>query len=776
MKIPNLMKKQLLIVALVATFLKLLFIPQSASAQNSRVWGTYYGTLGQDLVHGLTTDPAGNVFMSGITDNGSGLDTTYFGWHGFKNFVHSSPSEYDQYLVKFDANGNRLWGTYYGDQGCPGDMGESVHPGDNSVATDAAGNVYLGGTTNSITGIALQGFMNIMLGVQGAAYLAKFDNNGNRLWGTYYYGAVGTWTVGNSVATDIDGNVYLAGWTESPSGIASGGFQNTLSGQTNCFLVKFDANGNRLWATYYGGNGGYDETADNGLSTDPAGNVYLVGQTNSSAGIASGGFQNTCTFGNYYAAFLVKFDSNGNRLWGTYYGNNTQGSGVVADAGGNVYMIGTAGAGESDIATPGSFLDTSSYGGAFLVKFDSNGNRLWGTYYGSTTTIGRSVASKGDNVWMGGVSYGYGPNMAYDGFQDTINVYNCNNIYCEFLVKFDSDGNRQCATYYATDAKCNGPTYNRAKVAVDSSGMNVYLVCKTGDTAGIATPGSFQDTLGEYIYNYVWSNYTHSWTQVPYCAVGAGDVAIVKFTSCVNLPPVANFQSSASTFCANNCINYTDMSVNATSWQWNFSGGSPAFSTDQNPQNICYLTAGTYNAQLIVSNSGGSDTLTFSNLIHVIASPPTPVIIQHNDTLFCSTDPSYTAYQWYDSSTIIPGATDTFLVVSHIGNYNVKVSNENGCNISVGINIGNVGFNEFLDGHSIALYPNPVTNQLLVNGNWPSAGKVKLTIINVLGEIIYTEELNSEQTIVNCKRFASGMYFLKIQTEKATAVKRFVKE
>ena len=250
-------------------------------------------------------------------------------------------------------------------------------------------------------------------------------------------------------------------------------------------------------------------------------------------------------------------------------------------------------------------------------------------------------------------------------------------------------------------------------------------------------------------------------------------------TSCTNnvIPPVANFLSSDSTLCTYDCINYTDKSTNATSWQWSFSGGSPSSSSDKNPQNICYLTAGTFDVTLIVSNSSGSDTLMSVNIIKVFASPPTPVITQHNDTLYCSTDPSYTSYQWYDGSTLIPGATDTILIISHIGNYNVAVHNENDCQISVGINVGSVGFNEFSADNSIALYPNPVSNELLVSGNWKSeTGKVKINILNVLGQIIYTEEINGKQAIINCKRFASGMYFLQLKAENRTVTKRFVKE
>ncbi len=787
------MKKQLLTFAMAVIFLKSLFICQSASAQNSRVWGTYFGGKGRDYAFSTATDAAGNVFMAGITEPENSGDTNYtsthLGWNGFLDSRNVWSTGLDEpYLVKFDASGNRLWATYYGDQGCPSVMGYDVTPSNNSVATDAAGNVYLGGTTYSTTGIASNGFMNIMSGVGAAAYLAKFDANGNRIWGTYYYGAAGTTTVGNSVATDIAGNVYLAGWTTSTTGIAAGGFQNTLSGSgnTNCFLVKFDSSGNRLWATYYGGNGGYDETAVNGIATDAAGNVYLVGNTNSSSGIAAGGFKNT--FGAYSScAFLVKFDYNGNRLWGTYYGNATQGNGVAADAAGNVYMTGAVAIeqGDSGIATPGSFQDTSSFASSFLVKFDSNGNRLWGTYYYGSTS-GFSVAAKGDNVWMGGLAdpsrdqSGNGINISYNGFRDSCG--GPTNIYVEFVVKFDADGNRQCATYYSgqNSMGCGSEFAMSAPIAVDNGGNNVYLVGNTADTSGIASPGAFQDTLNGSIftyYKYVWDGINHVFIWTPILD-HQGDSFLVKFTSCVSASPVANFQSSDSTFCSNNCINYTDLSTNGTSWQWSFPGGTPGSSTLQNPQGICYSTPGTFNATLITSNGVGSDTITFVNHIHVLVSPPTPVITQSNDTLFCSTDPSYTAYQWYDSSAIIPGSTSAFLVINHSGNYNVAVHNENGCQISVGINVA-TGIKNYTFSNLFSLSPNPASTQLTIHTYSSFARSATISIINVLGQEVLSYPFSfgeGRDEAIDISNLSAGMYFLQLKTESVIDAKRFIKE
>ncbi|MCB0635928.1 MAG: T9SS type A sorting domain-containing protein [Lewinella sp.] len=197
-------------------------------------------------------------------------------------------------MAKFDANGTRLWATYYG--GTVGELGWSV-------CTDGDGNVFIAGIANSTTNIAFNGHQNSH-GGGNDAFLAKFNATGVRQWATYYGGIETDW--GRSICTDHAGNVYLAGLTSSITNISSDGFQNTYGGSYgDAFLAKFNPNGIRLWGTYYGGT-----SFDSGYSTstDANGNVYLAGQTSSTTNIASGGFQNTYV-GNR-DAFLVKFADN----------------------------------------------------------------------------------------------------------------------------------------------------------------------------------------------------------------------------------------------------------------------------------------------------------------------------------------------------------------------------------------------------------------------------------------------------------------------------------
>ena len=219
------------------------------------------------------------------------------------------------------------WATYYG--GSSEDQGWSC-------ASDASGNVYLAGATNS-TDFPISGaFQSTYGGGYFSAFLVKFTDNGSRLWSTYYGGSGGDF--GYSCATDVSSNVYLAGITTSTNFPISGAFQSIYAGNIDPFLVKLTSTGNRIWATYYGGS---SVEYCNSCVTDGLGNVYIAGNTSSSDFAVSSAFQGILSSGGS-DAYLVKFNSNGNCLWATYYGGNSSEEGLSCrtDIFGDVYLAG----------------------------------------------------------------------------------------------------------------------------------------------------------------------------------------------------------------------------------------------------------------------------------------------------------------------------------------------------------------------------------------------------------------------------------------------------
>lgn len=80
--------------------------------------------------------------------------------------------------------------------------------------------------------------------------------------------------------------------------------------------------------------------------------------------------------------------------------------------------------------------------------------------------------------------------------------------------------------------------------------------------------------------------------------------------------PVADFTADLTTIDEGQSVQFIDLSTNATSWSWSFSGGTPSASTAQNPS-VTYNTAGTYAVTLSVTNAVGSDVETKTAYITV---------------------------------------------------------------------------------------------------------------------------------------------------------------
>ncbi len=326
------------------------YIVKFNSTTGVRQWATYYGGTSIEEGLGCAVDQSNNVYLCGMTKSFNSITTS----SGHKTTLDSNQNS-DAFLVKFNSSGVRQWATYYG-----GSMGEVGF----SCVADSASNIYMVGETGSDSSIASSGSHQIVKGGPFDAFLVKFNNVGVRQWATYYGGSKGE--RGKSCSIDDSMNVYIAGWTNSNSSIASSGSHQTiLGGSDDAFLVKFNTNGLRQWATYYGGSGidlGY------GCNTDKYNNVYLAGSTGSVSQIATLGSHQGTFGGGYDDAFFVKFKSSGTRQWGSYYGSSgsERGSSISIDEFSNVCLTGGADSSNS-VATAGSHQ--FSYGGGFLDGF-----------------------------------------------------------------------------------------------------------------------------------------------------------------------------------------------------------------------------------------------------------------------------------------------------------------------------------------------------------------------------------------------------------------------
>jgi serine protease len=126
--------------------------------------------------------------------------------------------------------------------------------------------------------------------------------------------------------------------------------------------------------------------------------------------------------------------------------------------------------------------------------------------------------------------------------------------------------------------------------------------------------------------------------------LGSGRINAANAMGCVaaslNWAPQADFAANITVIPQGSSVNFTDLSIyNPTSWQWSFTGGTPATSTQQNPQNIVYNTPGTYAVTLTATNANGSDVETKTGYIQVNATTGCDTV-RHtlpNDTIYTYT-------------------------------------------------------------------------------------------------------------------------------------------
>ncbi|MBW6483492.1 MAG: gliding motility-associated C-terminal domain-containing protein, partial [Vicingaceae bacterium] len=178
---------------------------------------------------------------------------------------------------------------------------------------------------------------------------------------------------------------------------------------------------------------------------------------------------------------------------------------------------------------------------------------------------------------------------------------------------------------------------------------------------------------------------TTTYTVIGQDANGCSNTDTVTITVSICIFPQANFSISDSVICAGSCIDYTDLSADAQTWEWTFQGGDPASSTAQNPT-VCYDSAGTYSIQLIVTNNFGADTLTSQIVVH-----PNPTIVAGSDVTIMFGNPanlissttSTGSFSWTPSFNVdCPTCQNTQANPEETTTYTVTLTDTNGCSAS----------------------------------------------------------------------------------------------
>lgn len=177
-------------------------------------------------------------------------------------------------------------------------------------------------------------------------------------------------------------------------------------------------------------------------------------------------------------------------------------------------------------------------------------------------------------------------------------------------------------------------------------------------------------------------NNTNDWSSTSIAQMNSFVPTRTCLTSCFGAsPPVAVFDADPTEGCAPMTVQFTDQSqFFPTSWEWEFPGGTPNTSTDQNPL-VTYSTPGIYDVTLTVENATGSDQLTIPGFIVVNDIPSTSYTFDQVGltVIFTNTSLGATSYLWdfgdYNTSTDV----DPVHTYSVDGFYDVTLTGFNDC-------------------------------------------------------------------------------------------------
>ena len=646
----------------------------------------------------------------------------------------------------------RDWSTYFGGQ----------LTAVNFVKVDTANQcVIVCGETADSTGIATPGAYkehfvaapplwvpHWMLFWDWDVFIAKFDLEGNLLWSTYYGGVKQNQVLGMDL--DRQGNIYIAGITYSDEGIATpGAFQSSVAFSDSTeyagYLAKFSPEGNLLWGTYYGAV----NDVVTSVATDSLNQVYISGRTRAIAGIATAGAWQPFLSG-WVDGFIAKFDTDGNRLWGTYYGNYEPDSsaplgvgGLYVDKDNSLVLAGGLQNAGGSMGTPGVYLQDPpspvAFSSRFVAKFSSAGVRLWHSYLN-----GNPQAITGDE-WgnyyiLGDAHAAIAAGISTPGtYQQDFGGGSRDN----YLMKFSNDGKRLWGTLYGGDGS-DGISFNGEPDPTHSTGNGKKLAYSSRDGGAIYVSGITDSEIG-------------------------------LENGCGMMTTTANRKGFLGKFDVLGGLDYSvyyDEGIYAMDVHENTAGAQQIFTV---------LRTGMDSLATPGGFKDNKDGLLRSGLVTKFTEncPLDTVSIQYAAPALQATA-GFEKYIWYHNGIAVAyGVSDSWTPTDTSGSYHYVAVNcacryvsDTFTFVSAPVTVTPV------EGGLLSVYPNPVQETLLIDAGGVAPGPAHLTVTDVTGKMVYQEQISvpQQRIQINVAGMANGVYFIKLNAGAGAFISRFVKQ
>jgi len=746
------------------------------------IWFTLIGGTNSEDGGGITLDSSGNIYVTGM----------------FRGTVYCGPdtlvSSTDEILiVKLDTAGQIIWGRKAGSSVTGTEIGFGIEFSFFDNALVVTGKIVGSATFGSFTVTGYGGF------------IAKLDTNGNWIWA--FPAGNSMYTFGQTSEIDASGNIY---------------FNDNSSALMN--LKKLNAAGTLIWARSSIGMG-----SASCLKLDNAGNLFV-----------SGSYSSPITFGSITlpapvtgnGAYLVKYDTTGTALWARNISSNgsTYSNSIALNLSGEIIVAGSF--------TTSFYTDTTTFFDMYLgqlegyvLKYSSTGSLIWfkqvGTsqadilyavnYYAGKVIIAGYVSGTANATFSPlNLSSGYGgldilvaqfndcnPPLTQVTPSTSINICEGDSIHLQSLTtssnyayqwmingaplpgatgtSLDIAGLAIYSGAYAVQISLNGCSYMSHYIPAIINPLPAVNIVTTNYGAACNNDSVRLSATNIPMHTYQWlknnivlpgaTNASYMTHTTGYYSVkvtspfGCIDTTSAGIISMGQFPVVS--VSNDTTICQGSSIGV--MASGATFYHWYPSNGisniASATPTASPTATTTYSVVGTINSC--------TDTAYISIYVNPL---PTPTITNNLNQLTCNGN--YTSYQWYYNSNIIVNATGQQYMAAQNGNYQVIVTDTNGCTgtsnvLTVIIN----GQNEYtLPGNQLYIYPTPLQDystvffsDIIENGT--------LEIYSVSGKLVRIQKIsNDNKAIIARGDFCAGIYFIKIISGVSTFNGKFIVE
>jgi hypothetical protein len=664
------------------------------------------------------------------------------------------------------------------------------------VKVDAAGNVYSVGYFNGTVDFDPGPGTYTLSSVNNDAYICKLDLNGSFLWVAKISGP-GSEMI-EDFAFDTQGNLLLTGVFSQVADFdpGAGTFTLSCSGFFDVFVCKFDNNGSLIWANKLGSIGSTSQSRAYSLDCDAVGNIYAVGEFEGVVDFDPGNSTFSLTTSGSKDAYVCSFTSSGAFAWVRRFKESSAAS-VAIGKNAEVFVAGTFFGTVDFDPGPGTSTMTSSSAQVdfFIMHLTNAGNFVWGEQMGGTggKWINELVADKNNDLFLSG---------NFEGTIDldpTAGILSANSmgLYDSFILKLQASGTflwaRQIGGTNEDYTTCiDLDTLGNVYVAGNFSGTTDFdmvsgsytlssfsanrdaFIAKFGNSGafnwaahfgglghdiplGIAVDSALQvHTTGYYQYVADFDPASSTYTMM-----GAGnlDAFVHKLSSCI-VPSMAN--NVTPSFHLGKCASSTTTllaSGNGTIHWYSSPTGGSVIATGQSFVTPALGTGThTFFVEAVTCTNSAIRTAITVTIEAVMSASSTRTVICVGESTELQANGS-ALFTWNNGSTgslvtVFPVVTTTFVVTG--SNNNLFCAN----NASVAVNVWDCAdINERSDEISFELYPNPATDDIVINSG--NAYSSVFEICDIKGCVIHTEKIEPGKTGIHVKKIPPGIYFVR---------------